>query len=263
MNKSSIEKILTKGSTKQRALLLANHIAEINYGDKGFLTSQEIQAIRNSFNKEHEIETYNRYKRMFDKVQVFLTNLSQYRLSYMEALTRLDKLILLRMGNYNLEDLVNNILDCISNKSERDKAINIAVGFSNPFLERTIKKDKDGYIKVISTDGPLEHLIQELRTKINEEQVNLKTSIQFIKDYITENNFKIKVFWDFIKKIEKWAKDKENKGLSFFSTEAALSCAESEQLKKIIERNVLELDYDKVEIDSEKYQYLRQGYFDE
>jgi hypothetical protein len=261
VNKGSVEKMLTAGSVKQRALLLANHIADLSHGGKGLLTESEFNALSDSFKKSAEIDVYNRYRTMFEKVQVYLTTLSQLRLSYLEILGRLDKLILLRKANAEMEDLANHLLELITDKKERAKATKIAKGFSSTALLRKIETDKDGYIEVRGMGPTEDPAIESLRAHVQTEQTNLKTAIQVIKDYFDETGFNVKVFKDFVRNLENWAKGKSNKGLtSMFVLRAAKE--DDSRAKELMGKNLLEPDYEDVQVDQEQYKKLRRDYLD-
>ena len=56
MSKKDISKILTTGSAKQRALLLAENIARGKYSQERLLTDHEINQLSESFKKPNEIQ---------------------------------------------------------------------------------------------------------------------------------------------------------------------------------------------------------------
>lgn len=261
MSKTSVSKVLNDGSAKQRALLLANHIADVSSGGKGLLTESELSSLTKSFQKPNEIELYNRYCKIFEKVQIYLTTLSQLRLSYLECLGRLDKLILLKRDSADIEDLTNSLLSVIKDKPTRSKALKVAKHLLGSDPLRKIQVDKDGFIKV--SLGALEdEQLTELRNRIQSEQIKLKTAIRVIKDYFDETGFNVKMFKEFVKNLENWAKGKTNKGLSSLLIQRSLKEAEDSRAKELIEKNLLELDYESVEIDEAEYKQLRGSYLD-
>lgn len=264
MNKNSVDNLLKTGSAKQRSLLLANHLADKNTGGKGLLTEHEFTAIMNSFKTNQEIQVYNRYRRMYDSLQGYSSYLSQFRLSYMEVLGRLEKFILLRKSNADIEELINAMLLLIKDKKTKEAALKLAEGYSNPSLWRVIKKDKDGFVKVSSNDENKKALIDEAITNAQEqaqrEQVTLKTAITVYKDYVKEHSFNITVFSTFVKGVENWARGKKGKEFTFLLYARANSC--DAKIKKLYDSQFLEADFDSIEVDQVQYQTFRREYFD-
>lgn len=258
MNKGAVEKTLLKGTPKQRAILLANHLSEVNLGGKGFLSDSEVSALTNSFESDSEIKLYNLYNRRFRLVGGYLSNLSQARLSYKEALERLEKYLLLRMGNDDFEDAVNNLLDLMPDKKTKAKGLKLVKSFSRLPLHRHIKPDEAGLIRIESNH--LDEVISTLRERVRQEQVSLKTSIQALKDYLDETGFNVKVFKAFLKEVENWAKSE--KGMSLPLTTGlergmGLDDFEPHGLKPLREKHKLEADYESVQIDKDVYDRLR------
>lgn len=248
---------MEKGSVKQRALLLANHLAEVNIGGKGFLTDEEFDALSSTFKTPQDITVYNRYRKMFDRVQIYLTYISQFRTGYMEVLGRLDKLILLRKSNSDFEELSNRLIDLMPSPSLKEKAISIVQHYSNVSLLRSFSLDEEGYIQVEDTKQ-FDESIAELQLLVRQEQVRLKTGLAVIKDYLNETQFNVRVFWGYIKEVENWAKSK--KGLSFLLSDRASRKFTEPTLRPFFEKHSLEKDYDSVEIDKKKYDKFRQEY---
>lgn len=264
MNKNSVDTLLKTGSAKQRSLLLANHLAEKNTGGKGLLTEHEFTAITNSFKTDQDIRVYNRYRRMYDSIQGYLSYLSQFRLSYMEVLGRLEKFILLRKSNADTEELINAMLLLVKDKKTKDAALKVAESFSNPALWRFIKKDKDGFVRVSSNDENKKTLIDEAISTVQEqakrEQVTLKTAITVYKDFVKEHSFNIKVFNAFVKDVENWARGKKGKEFTFLLYAHADSS--DSKIKKLYDPQFLEADFDSIEVDQVQYQTFLRNYFD-
>jgi len=261
VNKGAVEKTLLKGTPKQRALLIANHLSEANLGGKGFLSDSELAALIDSFESESELKIYRAFKRRYEVVSAYLANLSQARLSYKEVLERLEKFLLIRMGNDDFEDVVNNLLDLIPDKKTQLKGLQLVKSYHRLPLYRSIKPDKAGLIRIDS--NRLEDIIAQLRERVNQEQVSLKTSIQALKDYIDETRFNVKVFKAFLKEVENWAKSQKGMTLTFMSSlerspkSIGNDDFEPNGLTCLREKHKLEADYGSVQVDKKVYERLR------
>jgi hypothetical protein len=260
VSKSSIEKALTKGSAKQKALLVSNHVATVSTGGKPLLSDSEFHSLVDSFKSSQEIEIYNRYRKMFDAVRIYLTNLTQWQHSYQEKLERLDKFILLRKSNADMEDLINNLLELMPDNKTRAKAVKIAEGFSNPALMRGIHTDKEGYIQILHKGKLLDEAIKKLQEAVKKEQVNFKTAIQVIKDYLKETGFNVTLYLAFVKDAENWAKSKKGKEFSMCMSIRPNEDVLNPSLLQLLEKGSLELEYKDVEIDSDIYDRYRRDY---
>lgn len=249
-----------KSSAKKRALILANHLAETNIGEKGFLTEEEFNALVDSFRSEKEIETYNQFRKIFEKMQMFLSNLSQFRLVYIETLQKLDKFILVKMSNNEFEDFTNRLLDLIGDE-KRSQVMELAKKYQEPMLLRMIEEDNN-YIKVKGKSKLIE-LIIGLQGKAKAEQIQLKTAIKVAKDYIKETGFNVLVITKFIQDVENWAKDKSKGLMTKLIPEPYDHLSADKDLKKILDSNIVEPDYKNIPIDPDKYQYFKEGFSDD
>lgn len=259
MSKLAVEKVLAKGSTKQRAILLANHIAEVNLAGKGILTDAEFESLSGSFKSDQEKAAYNRYRKAYDLLRNYLPNLSQTRFAYACSIERLEKLLLLRLSNSDVEDLANSLIDLIPDKKSKAKALKRAKDFSNTALVRSIGADDEGYVRVTSFGDSLDVWIKALRKEAMAEQVELKTGITLAKDYLAETGLNVRAFAAYVKEIENWAKSK--KGLSHFRLNEAARKT-SPALNPFIERERLETPYAEVEVDQELYEKWRGDHFE-
>ena len=181
----------------------------------------------------------------------------------MEVLGRLEKFILLRKSNSDTEELINNMLLLIKDKKTKDAAIKIAESYSNPSLFRRIKKDKDGFVRISSTEergSLIDEAITTAQEQAKREQVTLKTAITVYKDFVKENGFNVKTFNAFVKEVENWARGKKGKELTFLLY--GIANRTDSDLKQLFEPQFLEADFDSVEVDQVQYQTFRREYFD-
>lgn len=261
MNKSSIEKTLLKGSPKQRALLLANHLSEASLDNKGFLSQDEVTAIANSFQSESELKLYNLYNKRFKLVESFLTKVSQERLVFKISLENLEKYLLLRLSNEEFEDAANSLLDLMPDSKSKSLGAKRLKSFSRLLLFREIKADKGGFISISNKE--IEEWIESSRSNVIQGQISLKTTIAAIKDYISETGFKVKAQLEYIKSVENWAKSSQEMILQFMPTieesnkNLGAFSETGRGVKSLKGRYRLAPDYESVEIDKEVYSRLR------
>ena len=86
MKTKSIDKILKKGSPKQRACLLFDNFAAQGIGGKGFLTENQEKLLSFSFMTDQEKRVFNEFLTMDRKVRSSLAYLSFLSSQYREKI---------------------------------------------------------------------------------------------------------------------------------------------------------------------------------
>lgn len=257
MNKGAVEKILNKGTPKQRLILLSNHLVDQRAKGKGWLTDAEFSSLVDSFKSSQEINLYNHFRRLHITVANAVAELSVVRLVHEIEASLLLRRINLRQSNANTEELVNTLLDLFPDKKTRANAIQVVKRFSNPAIFRIFKEDGSGYVNLghgTLVGDYLEREIEKRRVIVRKSQGEVKTRIAVIRDYMEETGFNIKAFKDVLNEVEAWAKSEKD----------AISMMTPKELRKsfnprhasFLEQNFVEADYDEVQIDAEKYNTL-------
>jgi IS1 family transposase len=254
MSKLSLDRTVSKGSPKQRALLVFNHITDINSGGKGLLSEAEYNSVYNSFKTDQEVKVYNKFRAIYTATTTFMGTMAQYRFMYMVALERLDKFIIMYKNNVDTQDLLNLMLELMPDKKTRAKALGIAKDFSDGLTSKIIKETKENLIE-IKNSTLLEH-IEASREEVVYTQRLLKTSIKAIKDYLAETGFNVKIFSAYVKETEAWARGDSDKGITA-NLSSLLEGEGPERLKKLSAKYRTELKFEEVEIDKEAYDHLR------
>jgi hypothetical protein len=246
-----VEKVLLKGSIKQRINLLSDHVGDTSMSGKGFLTESEVSALVASFKTEKELETYRKYRRFFDIVRGNLTNLAQARLGYMVTLGKLEKLILTRVANEDFEDAINLVLNAITDKKTK-KALSqkIQRDFMSIPLLRFFDLDDEDYLQVKNQEHLSEEMINGLKKTLKKEQTKIKTHLRAIKDFIDEIGLKVRVFEGYLKSTENWLKSDKGK-------EATWLLSRQEGIKNY----ALEEDIKNIEIDEKLYDYYKRDLY--
>jgi hypothetical protein len=147
MGKKDIGKILTTGSPKQRALLIAEDVARSKYFQEKLLTDSEFNQISESFKTPREIKLWNEFRELDRTISVALGNLQGKKVEVLMNYSTLRGYILLWNAIENAELLVNSVLHEIKDRKERKRiAKRGADGVS--FLFSKTEPDQEGYIEI-------------------------------------------------------------------------------------------------------------------
>jgi hypothetical protein len=254
-DKEKYERILASGSVKEKAMMIGNHLANISYGEKGFLTDDEVNSLVKSINSDKGQAIYKKYQTMFRETDTFLTSIAQCRLTYLEALHRLDKFLVIIQCHKSLEANSNAILDFISEPKAKASAIQ-QIEYNGTFLNKELKPlylhyntsepDINGHIKVSSIRN--EELLK-IQTQIKNQQIILKTAIQAIKDFLREQKFSVRAYTKYLRNIENWAK-KDKKELIVIK----ISKGNDDALA------ITEPNYEDTKVDLKNYKLYREEY---
>lgn len=242
-------RVLKSGSVKEKAMMIGNHLANISYGDDGFLTQEEITALVDSIKSDKEHEIYKQYQTMFRDTDTFLSSIAQCRLTYLGALYRLDARLIVMECYESLERVTNNLLNLIPDKKTAIEVV--AAGafpkkqYKPPALHYLVEPDNEDHIKVIYTSHRHDEDIPDIQTQVKNEQVRLKTAIQAAKDFMKEKKFNVRAFSKYLKGIEDWVK-KDKKELMVLKVD-----------RKSPELPITEPDYMSTEISTKDYQLFR------
>ena len=217
------DRVLASGTVKEKSMMIGNHLANISYGDKGFLTDDEVSSLVKSITSDKGEAIYKKYQAMFRETDTFLTSIAQCRLTYLEALHRLDKFLVIIKCYESLETSSNAILDFIHDPKAKASAIQrIAQG--GAFFDKGLKPtylhyhisepDSKSHIKINSIEN--EELLK-IQTQLKNQQIILKTAIQAIKDFLKEHKFSVRAYSKYLRGIESWVK-KDKKELIVLKT---------------------------------------------
>lgn len=215
---NEITKIITKGSIKKRAQLVAEEMALSAIGKKRILNENQYITLRKSFNTVKEkslLETYYQYN---DTIRKAITNIQGLRLEIGIHLSELKGFVLLWNYAEGMELLANSILSEIDDPKRR-KEIAEQEAKLMPLLWAKIKADEEGYLDVkvdftrkIYSDGKGNKLETPITTKeytlYNAIQVNKKEAERAISkflgwseatlEYMDKRKFNIQAYRDLI-----------------------------------------------------------------
>ena len=147
MSKKDISKILTTGSAKQRALLLAENIARGKYSQEPILTDHEVNSISDSFKKPNEIRVYNQFRRADSMVSNAILNLQGLKFEVLMHYSNLRGYIILWNSIENSELIINTILQETKDTKERKRIAEKGSKSGRILLSRNTV-DEEGYLDI-------------------------------------------------------------------------------------------------------------------
>jgi len=287
MNKN-ISKILSKGSPRQRIVLLTTDsfqeylaISGIKPDAKTILTDEEKQSLLNSFKTPPEIRLYNKYAKLNRDFPYFLMILKETQLNYNEAIAYLIGFTNTWQDYQYTEQTFNRILYEVKEKKLKNKILKIILDESH-FLYAELEKNTGGSVRLVTSIDKerirLEGLIKAWSGKAENTLREAKSYIKAIRDYLTEEDFLIQALKDILNYYEKGFR--EDKALipkysKRQMDEMLKSLKNDEQMfRKIVEtghriisdkeddffaKYYVFPDYDELEIDENAYNTMLEG----
>lgn len=250
-----------KTNARERALLLANHVAAINMGEPSTLSQSEYDKLLNSFQTGRDIKVYNRIKEIDRCVRSVLPYLNQLRLTHNEE-------IAIIWGCYNLvrtfllfEDVINQALGSIEDEEKKNNVARHPALINN-FIKFNLNKNGElshEFIPVSSfpkiggpiyTEGiTLSEIIDMYRDRLEEGAVTIKSYIRAVKDYLISEDVEIEAYWTKLNDIEESMRQAQN----FINTEKTSE-------KKIGGTNAFYRAYDELSLSQVKYDHFKESY---
>jgi hypothetical protein len=147
MAKKDIGKLLTTGSPKQRALLIAEDIARGKYFQDKLLSDSEFNQLSDSFKKPNEIKLWNEFRNADATVGNALINLQGLLFEIKMNYSNLRGYILVWNSIENAELLVNSVLHEIKDAKERKRIAEDGAKGIDLLFSKT-EPDQEGYIEI-------------------------------------------------------------------------------------------------------------------
>lgn len=147
MAKKNIGKILTTGSLKQRALLLAEDTARAKYFQEKLLTASDKKQLINSFNKPNELKIFREFRELDETVTNAIVNLQGLKFEVLMNYSNLRGYILVWNSVENTELLVNSVLHEIKDPKERKRIAEDGAKGIDLLFSKT-EPDQEGYIEI-------------------------------------------------------------------------------------------------------------------
>ena len=263
MSRKDISTILKKGSAKQRAVLLANSIANSFTSGEAILTDREHHELIESFKTDSEIRVYSKFRRADEVVRNALMYLSQLWISYREQVAHITGYALLWDAYQRSEDMINELFANVENKKQRAKLLEIASKYDYYFLAK-VEPDEENFIhvntgkprKAEETEGySLEDIIHNFSRGAGATLGQVKAVIKALKEYMSETGFNVKAYKDMIKEVETDAKQDK----AVFPKYSKRQTAER-GIARIPDKYFVYPMYEDVEIDEAFYTEFKEKY---
>ena len=264
-----VNKIITKGSIKKKALLVMEDIAHTVLEKDRLLSEEQYNTIKMSLSTgkgKTLLETYSLYN---ERVRKALMNLQGLKFEVLLHLSELKGFVLLWNYAEGMELLANSILSEIEDPKKRkeiaDKEVKIL-----PFLWTELKADKEGYLDMrvdfsrkiyTSEDGSklenprttkeytLYHIIQE-RKKLAEKTISKYLGwAEATLDYMRERDFNIESYYFLIWDEMEMIKTPPIKAQKYTGITAPERLAKLMKIYKVMP--------DKVEADKDAYNWFK------
>ena len=297
MRKPNIEKILLKGSPKQRMSLVCEWRASTNYRRPSPITEKEYDILFESFKSDYEIKLFNKMAAQERAIKYYLPNIQTMYNMYMNKVINLRGLCLLWMEYNREEEVFNQLLQTAKDEETKDQMRQIIKGRS--FLWADVKTDKEGFIEIITgkkqkrpvyKKGDLTPVgeeeiegtnLQEVINLLSDEAKNLlnlvKTMIEVVRAFMERTGNEIKTFKEMLNELEAPLYN-DNSPLPIFSKAQykgknwITGDEKGETLKEFYEKNFnnnAEMfskywvfpEYSEAQIDEEYFTQEYEGYF--
>lgn len=245
------EEILTKGTPKQRVLLLANHIAGLSIGEPGILSEEEFNNLVSSFKTDKERALYYKFKKLEENMRTALSLLFQYKNAYREQIAIINGYCLLWESYYLSSKLIFNLKYVIEDEEARNNYINSVLDKHDNFLTRNIinidrltyTPDRVNLLAIIDIHKrQAKNLLVEFKTLLTAIRASIKENGFRIKPHIKRCNMAEKEIMSIVSTIPKETTIKE----------------EPETLSKKSEKHYVYPDYKALEIDENRYKHYRE-----
>ena len=208
MSKKDISKILTKGTPKQRLLLIAEDVARAKYFKDKILTDHEFNTISDSFKTPKEIALWNKWKRIDESIANAIMNLQGLKFEVLMDLSNLRGYILVLNTIENAELLVNSVLHEVKDIKERKRISEKgAKGVDLLFSKTTI--DPEGYLDIaidFKPDNIRSYTLLKVMSNVKTQVINSATKYiswsKAIEDFMDEEGFNVKTYRDMIKAMD-------------------------------------------------------------
>jgi hypothetical protein len=221
MRKANLEKILLKGSPKQRMSIVLEYRASNSYGKTPPITDNEYSKLWDSFKSDYEVKLFNKMAEQERTIRYYLPNIQNMYHLYMMKIINLRGLCLLWMEYNREEEVFNQLLQTAKDEETKEQMRQIITG--RRLLWADLKTDKEGFIEIV-TDKKQKRLraqkdnlnlieeeiegsnLQEVINLLSKEATDylssVKTMIEVVRAFMEQSGTKIKIYRDMLKDLE-------------------------------------------------------------
>jgi hypothetical protein len=222
MRKTNVDKILLKGSPKQRMSIILEYRASGSYGRPSPITESEYKTLFDSFKSDYEVKLFNKMAEQERAIRYYLPNIQNMYHLYMSKVINLRGLCLLWMEYNREEEVFNQLLQTAKDEETKEEMRKIIQG--RRLLWADVKTDKEGFIEIITdkkqkrvkpdkdkeglnlteaeVEGTnLQKVINLLSKEATEYLSSVKTMIEVVREFM-KNTTEIKIYRDMLNELE-------------------------------------------------------------
>lgn len=221
MRKPNVDKILLKGSPKQRMSIVLEYRASNSYGRPSPITESEYRTLFDSFKSDYEIKLFNKMAEQERAIRYYLPNIQNMYHLYMMKTINLRGLCLLWMEYNREEEVFNQLLQTAKDEETKEEMRKIIQGRS--LLWADVITDKEGFIEIVTDkkqkrpvykgkdftpvgeeeiEGTnLQEVINLLSKEATEYLSSVKTMIEVVREFM-KNTTEIKIYRDMLNELE-------------------------------------------------------------
>jgi hypothetical protein len=263
MAKKDISKLLTTGSAKKRALLIAEDRARGKYFQKKLLTEKEFRQLNESFKSPKEIDIWNEFKELDETITNALINLQGKMFEVLMNYSNLRGYILVWNSIENAEMLVNSVLHEIKDPEDRKRIAEAGAKGVDLLFTRT-EPDQEGYIEInIDHKEEKYRLLKVMNNVKKEVEISVIRYLSWERatlDFMEERGFKVKTYIEQLKIMTAKVYD-PIVGWGKYSGKLD-SPVSHPRLEKLMKKYAISPNMEDLKVDEEEYSWFRKYFLD-
>lgn len=263
MAKKDISKLLTTGSAKKRAFLIAEERARGKYFQKKLLTEKEFRQLNESFKSPKEIDLWNEFKELDETITNALINLQGKMFEVLMNYSNLRGYILVWNSIENAEMLVNSVLHEIKDPEDRKRIAEAGAKGVDLLFTRT-EPDQEGYIEInIDHKEEKYRLLKVMNNVKKEVEISVIRYLSWERatlDFMEERGFKVKTYIEQLKIMTAKVYD-PIVGWGKYSGKLD-SPVSHPRLEKLMKKYAISPNMEDLKVDEEEYSWFRKYFLD-
>lgn len=263
MAKKDISKLLTTGSAKKRALLIAEDRARGKYFQKKLLTEKEFRELNESFKSPKEIDLWNEFKELDETITNALINLQGKMFEVLMNYSNLRGYILVWNSIENAEMLVNSVLHEIKDPEDRKRIAEAGAKGVDLLFTRT-EPGQEGYIEInIDHKEEKYRLLKVMNNVKKEVEISVIRYLSWERatlDFMEERGFKVKTYIEQLKIMTAKVYD-PIVGWGKYSGKLD-SPVSHPRLEKLMKKYAISPNMEDLKVDEEEYSWFRKYFLD-
>jgi len=196
---------MKEGTPKERAMLIANSYSERVFGNRGFLTREQMDDLERGIKTKRG---YENYKKVIDyeyHIRIMIPFLESIELELSEIISFANGLCMTDFTAFKFINLLNSL--CHEYKEPlRDKVLaNIN---ENSFFTGRLEADPEAPFLTFNKTESINEVFDSVKDKLQSTMTDLKTMITAIRDFMKNEKLDIDTYKIFLKeREEKWKED--------------------------------------------------------